>query len=64
MLKVEVTEMENDKLSCKVLISASAKRTATEVEALLEAITEAGLYESIDVALDGYAKHLKAHKRK
>lgn len=63
MLKVEIIEQENGKQCCYVEIPASAIRTARELESLLEAITQAGLYESITVAMDEYEEYLKLHKK-
>ena len=60
MLKVEITKKDNDNNYCKVEVSATEREIAIELTSLLEAITEKGHFNSINVALEAYNDWLKA----
>lgn len=59
MIKVETTKKDNDNHYCKVEVSATEREIAIELASLLEAITEKGHFNSINVALEAYNDWLK-----
>jgi hypothetical protein len=60
MLKVETIRKDTDNHYCKVEVSATEREIAIELTSLLEAITEKGYFNSINVALEAYNDWLKA----
>ena len=62
MIKAEITKHEDDTSYCSVEVSATERGIAIELSSLLEAITERGYYQSINVALEVYTDYLKTRK--
>lgn len=62
MLKTELIKKENDNYYCKVEVSSTEREIAVELSSLLEALTQKGFHQAINVALEAYTDYLKVHK--